>query len=155
MTTPFTQAEQVLEDELVAQLTSMGYTLAAVTDEASMLGNLKAQLEAFNCLMLTAGEFTQVMHYLTKSAGVFSACCINTRLWLDLYTRVIRQRIDLIFQPFMGKIPAAILFPADRIIFGCDRLGVALSASEQIACLLSDDGCGCYVSCYYKHTAIQ
>lgn len=68
---PQTQAEQVLEDALVAQLLGMGYTRAAVTDEATMLANLKAQLEAFNGLTLTAGEFAQVMNHLTKSAGVF------------------------------------------------------------------------------------
>lgn len=68
---PTTQPEQVLEDELVAQLTGMGYALADVRDEASMLVNLKAQLEAFNNVSLTAGEFTQVMNHLTKSAGVF------------------------------------------------------------------------------------
>lgn len=66
-----TQSEQVLEDGLVEQLIGLGYTLAAVTDETSMLANLKAQLEAFNGMTLTAGEFTQVMHHLTKSAGVF------------------------------------------------------------------------------------
>ena len=51
-----TQPEQVLEDELVAQLMAHGYPRAAVTDEASMLANLKAQLEAFNqrCLLYTS-----------------------------------------------------------------------------------------------------
>ena len=42
-----TEPEQVLEDKLVAQLVGQGYTKVAVTDEASMLANLKAQLEAF------------------------------------------------------------------------------------------------------------
>ena len=37
-----TQPEQVLEDELVAQLIGQGYTRAAVTDEASMLATLAA-----------------------------------------------------------------------------------------------------------------
>ena len=68
---PMTQPEQVLEETLITQLVGMGYAQAAVTDEASMLANLKAQLEAFNGVALTAGEFTQVMHHLTKSAGVF------------------------------------------------------------------------------------
>ena len=36
----------------MAQLIGQGYTRAAVTDEASMLANLKAQLEAFNGLQL-------------------------------------------------------------------------------------------------------
>ncbi|MDB6024133.1 MAG: hsdR [Verrucomicrobiales bacterium] len=69
---PILQLEQVLEDELVAQLVGLCYTRVAVTDEASMLANLKAQLEAFNNVTLTAGEFTQVLHHLTKSSGVFA-----------------------------------------------------------------------------------
>ena len=69
--TPITQPEQVLEDQLVAQLVSQGYTRAAVTDEATMLANLKAQLEAFNSLSLKAGEFTKMLNHLTKSSGVF------------------------------------------------------------------------------------
>lgn len=71
-TVPMTQPEQVLEDELVAQLVGQGYTRAAVTDEASMLANLKAQLEAFNGVTLTDGEFTKVLHHLNKKSGVFN-----------------------------------------------------------------------------------
>ena len=71
MITPITQPEQVLEDELVAQLVGQGYAQVAVTDEATMLANLKAQLEAFNNLTLTSGEFTRVLNHLTKSSGVF------------------------------------------------------------------------------------
>lgn len=66
------QPEQVLEDELVSQLVSQGYTRAAVTDEASMLANLKAQLEAFNEVTLAASEFTKVLHHLNKRSGVFA-----------------------------------------------------------------------------------
>ena len=71
-TVAMTQSEQVLEDGLVAQLVGQGYTKVAVTDEASMLANLKAQLEAFNGVELTDGEFTKVLHHLNKSAGVFN-----------------------------------------------------------------------------------
>jgi type I restriction enzyme R subunit len=71
-TIPMTQPELALENELVAQLIGQGYTPVAVTDEASMLANLKTQLEAFNGLTLTAGEFIKVLNYLTKSSGVFA-----------------------------------------------------------------------------------
>jgi type I restriction enzyme R subunit len=71
-TIPMTQPEQVLENELVAQLVGQSYTPVAVTDEATMLANLKAQLEAFNGLTLTAGEFIKVLNHLTKSSGVFA-----------------------------------------------------------------------------------
>lgn len=81
---PMTEPEQVLEDKLVAQLIGQGYTNVAVTDEASMLANLKAQLEAFNGVELTGGEFTKVLHHLNKSAGVFAkAHTLRDRMKLD------------------------------------------------------------------------
>ena len=81
---PMTEPEQVLEDKLVAQLITQGYTRTAVTDEASMLGNLKAQLEAFNVVTLTGGEFTKVLHHLNKSSGVFAkAGILRDRMKLD------------------------------------------------------------------------
>ncbi|MDB4537418.1 type I restriction endonuclease subunit R [Akkermansiaceae bacterium] len=69
---PMTQSEQVLEDGMVAQLVGQGYTKVAVTDEASMLANLKAQLGVFNGVDLTDGEFTKVLHHLNKTSGVFA-----------------------------------------------------------------------------------
>ena len=69
---PMIQPELVLENELVAQLIGQGYTQVAVTDEATMLANLKAQLEVFNAMTLTAGEFTKILHHLSKSSGVFA-----------------------------------------------------------------------------------
>ena len=67
-----TQSELALENELLAQLTGLGYAPVAVTDEPSMLANLKSQLEAFNGVTLTPGEFTKVLNHLTKSSGVFA-----------------------------------------------------------------------------------
>jgi len=78
------QPEQALEDGLVAQLTGQGYAKVAVTDEASMLANLKAQLEAFNGLTLTAGEFSKVLNHLNRKAGVFEkAKTLRDRMKLD------------------------------------------------------------------------
>ena len=67
-----TQSEQVLEDELVAQLIGLDYQRVAVTDEPSMLANLKAQLESFNEVTLTDGEFSQVLNHLSRQSGVFN-----------------------------------------------------------------------------------
>ena len=83
-TIPLTQPEQVLENELVAQLIALGYSKVAVTDEGTMLANLKAQLEAFNGVTLTAGEFTKVLNHLSKSSGVFAkAHILRDRMKLD------------------------------------------------------------------------
>jgi|GEM_PF-2422402 len=50
-----TPSEQVLEDILMTLLISKDYEWAKVTDEASMLANLKTQLEDFNRLSLSDG----------------------------------------------------------------------------------------------------
>ena len=81
---PLTQPEQVLENDLVAQLIALGYTQVAVTDEGTILANLKAQLEAFNGQTLTSGEFTKVLNHLSKSSGVFAkAPILRDRMKLD------------------------------------------------------------------------
>lgn len=78
------QPEQVLEDELVAQLVEMNFAKVSVTDEASMLANLKAQLEVFNGVTLTDGEFTKVLHHLNKQSGVFNkAHILRDRMKLE------------------------------------------------------------------------
>ncbi|MEO7098767.1 MAG: type I restriction endonuclease subunit R [Luteolibacter sp.] len=80
----FTQPEQVLEDELVAQLIAQGIPRVAVADEASMLANLKVQLEAFNHLKLTDGGFSKVLNHLNKSSGVFAkAKILRDRMKLE------------------------------------------------------------------------
>ena len=66
-----TQPEQVLEDKLVDQLVGLDYERVDVTDEASLLANLRSQLEAFNKVELSDEEFTKVMNHLTRSNAVF------------------------------------------------------------------------------------
>ena len=44
------KSEQELEDNLVAQLVEQGFESAAITDEKSLLANLKRQLEQLNGL---------------------------------------------------------------------------------------------------------
>ena len=61
-----TQPEQILEDNLVRQLGTLGYTFVAIKDEAGLLSNLKAQLERHNQVTLSAGEFNQVLNHLDK-----------------------------------------------------------------------------------------
>ena len=78
------QTEQVLEDKLVAQLIGKGYTKVTVIDEASMLANLKTELEAFNEVLLTESEFTKVLNHLNKQSGVFNkAKILRDRMKLD------------------------------------------------------------------------
>lgn len=79
-----TQTEQALENQLFIQLQGLGYSSVAVSDEATMLANLKSQLEAFNGLVLTSGEFAKVLNHLNKSAGVFAkAKLLRDRMKLE------------------------------------------------------------------------
>jgi type I restriction enzyme, R subunit len=71
-TVPFTQPEQALENELVMQLVGLGFAKAVVTDEGSMLANLKVELGAFNGLVLSELEFGKVLNHLNRAAGVFA-----------------------------------------------------------------------------------
>ena len=56
-----TQSQQILEDDSVARLTATGYAKVEVTEETSILPNLKARLEACNSFSMTAGEFNRVL----------------------------------------------------------------------------------------------
>ena len=60
------QSEQILENKLVQQLHRLGYEIVAIRDEASLLANLKTQLEAFNQVQLSEGEFKRVLNHLNK-----------------------------------------------------------------------------------------
>ena len=61
-----TQPEQILEDQLVAQLQKLGYAFVAIRDEKDLLANLKAQLEKHNKICFTNKEFDRVLNILSK-----------------------------------------------------------------------------------------
>lgn len=63
-----TQPEQVLENQLIAQLASNGYAKVKIPDEAALLANLKAQLEKHNGITFTLKEFDRVLNILTKGS---------------------------------------------------------------------------------------
>ena len=66
-----TQPEQVLENQLIAQLAGIGYEKAPVSDEPSLLANFKKQLELHNGIApLTDNEFEKVLTHL-KGGSVF------------------------------------------------------------------------------------
>jgi hypothetical protein len=61
-----TQPEALLEAELVTQLRGMGYGHVAIQDEAGLLANLQAQLEAFNGTTFTPRDMTRILNHLQK-----------------------------------------------------------------------------------------
>ncbi|WP_299047635.1 type I restriction endonuclease subunit R [uncultured Polaribacter sp.] len=63
-----TQPEQVLENQLIEQLSNQGYTKVSIPDEASLVANLKTQLEKHNNITFTAKEFERVLNMLSKGS---------------------------------------------------------------------------------------
>lgn len=60
------QPEQVLEEQLIAQLTKLGYAFVQLKDEAALLANLKKQLEKHNGITFSETEFEKVLNILSK-----------------------------------------------------------------------------------------
>lgn len=61
-----TQPEQVLESNLIKQLTGLGYELVLIKDEAALIANLKRQLERHNQTTFTDKEFAKILNHLGK-----------------------------------------------------------------------------------------
>lgn len=62
------QSEQILEEQLIAQLQKLGYKYISITDEKSLLANLKNQLEKHNQISLSDAEFDKVLNLLNKGS---------------------------------------------------------------------------------------
>jgi type I restriction enzyme R subunit len=63
-----TQPEQVLENQLVAQLQKLKYEKVIIKDENALTANLKTQLEKHNNITFSANEFERVLNILSKGS---------------------------------------------------------------------------------------
>ncbi|MDN6310343.1 MAG: type I restriction endonuclease subunit R [Psychroflexus sp.] len=61
-----TQPEQILENNLVAQLEKLGYKRVVIKNENGLLDNLKSQLEIHNKTSLSDNDFKQILNYINK-----------------------------------------------------------------------------------------
>jgi len=61
-----TQPEQVLENNLIAQLTGLGHKAVVIKTEEDLVSNLKAQLEKHNKTTFTVSEFERILIHLSK-----------------------------------------------------------------------------------------
>jgi len=75
-----TESEQVLENNLISQLQSLGWDRVSITDEASLVANLKAQLEIHNQTTLSELEFKQVLNKLAKGSIFQKAKTLRDRV---------------------------------------------------------------------------
>lgn len=62
------QSEATLENELISQLAGLNYQRVFVSDENSLLSNLKTQLEIFNQTQFSAKEFDSILNHLAKGS---------------------------------------------------------------------------------------
>ncbi|TNJ41352.1 type I restriction endonuclease subunit R [Tamlana fucoidanivorans] len=62
------QSEQILEEQLVEQLGTMGYSKVLIPDEKALLSNLKSQLEKHNNITFSDKEFDRVLNILNKGS---------------------------------------------------------------------------------------
>lgn len=62
------QSEQILEEQLVAQLQKLGYSYVSIKDEKDLLDNLKTQLEKHNNVTFSNTEFEKVINILNKGS---------------------------------------------------------------------------------------
>lgn len=60
------QAEVILENNLITQLTGLGYTPVKVQDGQALVSNLKTQLEVFNKTSFSDKEFDAILNHLAK-----------------------------------------------------------------------------------------
>ncbi len=60
------QPEQILENNLIAQLIKLGYKNIVINDENDLLVNLKSQLEVHNKTELSDNDFKQILNFINK-----------------------------------------------------------------------------------------
>lgn len=77
------QPEAVLEAALLKQLQQQSFELVSVTDEVSLLANLKSQLERLNDIQLSQNEFKQVLNHLSKGSIFEKAKTLRDRFQFD------------------------------------------------------------------------
>lgn len=76
------QSEALLEQSLLTQLSSIGYSLVQVQDGDTLLLNLKSQLEAFNNTKFSQKEFDAILNHLEKGNVFDKAKTLRDRFHL-------------------------------------------------------------------------
>ena len=91
------QSEQILEEQLVAQLQKLGYKYAFIADEKALLSNLKTQLEKHNHIQFSDSEFEKVLNILNKGS-VFE----KAKVLREKKHHIIRDNGDNLYFEFLN-----------------------------------------------------
>jgi type I restriction enzyme R subunit len=62
------QPELILEEQLIAKLEQLGYSLIEISNESQLVANLKSQLEKHNNITFSEKEFETVLNILNKGS---------------------------------------------------------------------------------------
>jgi type I restriction enzyme R subunit len=91
------QPEQILENNLIAQLQLLGYSFVAINNETELLANLKTQLEKHNNIQFSNKEFDRMLNILSKGSVFDKAKTLRERQFIlndngeSLYFEFIEQ----------------------------------------------------------------
>lgn len=75
-----TQSEQTLENNLIKQLTTLGYERVGVTDDKELVANFKTQLERLNDVSLSDHAFKQILNNINKGSVFNRAKILRDRV---------------------------------------------------------------------------
>lgn len=91
------QPEQVLEENLIKQLQTLGYKYVSIHDEGDLLLNLKNQLEEHNGVRFTDKEFERVLNILGKGSVFEKAKTLREK------QHIIRDNGESLYFDFIGQ----------------------------------------------------
>lgn len=91
------QSEQILEEQLVAQLQKLGYQYITIADEKGLLANLKTQLEKHNQIQFSDSEFEKVLNIINKGS-VFE----KAKILREKKHHIIRDNGDNLYFEFLN-----------------------------------------------------
>jgi type I restriction enzyme R subunit len=91
------QPEQILEEQLVAQLQRLGYGLVQLKDEEDLITNLKHQLEKHNNIQFSKVEFEKVLNILSKGSVFEKAKTLRER------QHIVRDNGDNLYFEFINS----------------------------------------------------
>lgn len=77
------QSESVLENDLIQQLTGLGYTSVTIPDGETLLANLRNELQAFNQITFSDKEFDTILNHLAKGNVFEKAKTLRGRFQYD------------------------------------------------------------------------
>lgn len=91
------QSEQILEEQLIAQLQKLGYKYVVLNTEKELLINLKGQLEKHNNILFSQAEFEKVLNILNKGS-VFE----KSKTLRGLKQHIVRDNGDNLYFEFLN-----------------------------------------------------